>query len=196
MATWKQILLKAAGFGAGFALFVCLILWLWSWYSSRPKPPKPWDTRKITAEYDVASTEKAENKDKTFAIYYTLQNNTDYDYEIKDKDSAILAAQLKREKSVSMNWDQKWLHYETPVFVPAHGRVRFCVHLAYPYVNSPPEPTKDAKAIYEYDTGIAKYLKNEMGNLNGFVLYDQTNRYEVLLPNGWDARAEKAYQNN
>jgi hypothetical protein len=194
MATWKQILLKAAGFGAGFALFVCLILGFWSWYSKRPKPPKPWDTQKITAEYDVATTETTQNKNETFAIAYTLQNNTDYDYEIRDKESVILAGLLKRQKSASTNWDENWLHYDTPVFLPAHGRVRFSIHLGYPYEDAPKEPTEDDKAIYEYHTGIAKYLKNKLSNLDGFVLYDQTNRYEIVLPNGWDTRAERPYK--
>jgi len=29
-------------------------------------------------------------------------------------------------------------------------------------------------------------MKKEFANLDGFVLFDTTNRYQINLPNGWD----------
>jgi hypothetical protein len=55
---WKRILLRAAGFGAGFALSLALILGVALWYESRPKPPKPWDAKTIRAEYDHVTGER------------------------------------------------------------------------------------------------------------------------------------------
>ena len=33
---------------------------------------------------------------------------------------------------------------------------------------------------------IADYMKKEFANLDGFVVFDSTNRYQINLPNGWD----------
>ena len=33
---------------------------------------------------------------------------------------------------------------------------------------------------------VADFMKKEFANLDGFVLFDTTNRYQINLPNGWD----------
>ena len=65
---WKRWLFRSAGFGAGFALALVFLAGGWFWYSSRPKPPKPWDTKAIQAEYDYVSSE---GKDNDIVFYYT-----------------------------------------------------------------------------------------------------------------------------
>jgi hypothetical protein len=32
---------------------------------------------------------------------------------------------------------------------------------------------------------IADYMKKEFSNLDGFGVFDSTNRYQINLPNGW-----------
>jgi len=188
MPSWKQVLLKAAGFGAGFALCSIAFGLVWYWYSSRPRPPKPWNEKAITAEYDVATTE---GNDKTFVIYYTLQNNTDFDYKVQDQRELSFAGELRRQKGASFDHEDDFYGGNFPLFIPAHGRVRFGIHVKYPYKNGPTEPREGDDAIYDYNTGVAKYLKTEFKNLNGFVMYDSTNRYQIRFPNGWDKRAEE-----
>jgi hypothetical protein len=181
--TWKSVVLKAAGFGAGVGLSLCLFVAAWGWYSSRPKPPKPWDTKAVSAEYDGVTTESDTNLGTTFVVYYTLQNNTEFDYELKEQgEQVLLAGQLEREKSASIDNDN--LKGQFPLFIPARGRVRFALHLKYPYSGGA-EPTEGVDAIHAYRAKVADFMTTELNNLNGFVLYDQQHRYEILFPKGW-----------
>jgi hypothetical protein len=32
---------------------------------------------------------------------------------------------------------------------------------------------------------LAGYVSKEMGNVDGFVVFDETNRYQINFPKGW-----------
>lgn len=78
---WKRMLLRVAGFGAGFAAVSALILGFGLWWLHRPAKPKPWNTTAITASFAQLSSE---GENYTIVFVYTLQNNTDADYRIAD----------------------------------------------------------------------------------------------------------------
>jgi hypothetical protein len=185
---WKRMFLKAAGFGAGFAILLILIGGGLLWYSNRPKPPKAWDAHAIVAEYDYVTTQGDANN---IAVYYTLQNNTDFDYEIPSADQIQLAAKLGRENSLSIEKSGgDALAGDFPVFVPAHGRTRFGLHLRYPYGEKYDSAASEDER-YDFGTKLAKYMTTELTNLDGFVVLDQTRRYKIELPSGWKARSNE-----
>src|SRR5438552_15760506 len=115
MPLWKKILLRSAGFGAGFALMLSVIAGVWVWYSDRPKPPKPWDSRAITAEYDYVTPEDEKNY---LTFYYALQNNTDIDYRISGEAGVEITGKLKRENSFGQ-FGQNFVMVGYPIFIPA-----------------------------------------------------------------------------
>jgi hypothetical protein len=49
MENWKRIVLKAAGFGGGFAVVAAIILGVVASWSGRPAKPKPMNTHAVTA---------------------------------------------------------------------------------------------------------------------------------------------------
>ena len=158
------------------------------WYSSRPKPPKPWDNHAVVAEYDYVTTQGDANN---IAVYYTLQNNTDFDYEVNLAGQIQLAAKLGRENSLSINKSgDNNLTGDFPVFVPAHGRARFGLHLKYPYGEKYDSNASEDER-YDFGTKLAKYMTSELSNLDGFVILDQTRRYKIEFPNGWKARSHE-----
>ena len=42
-----------------------------------------------------------------------------------------------------------------------------------------------AEDRHKYYAEVASHVAKTMSNLNGFVVFDETNRYEIDLPNGW-----------
>jgi hypothetical protein len=185
---WKRLFVKAAGFGAGLALMLSVVAGGLLWYSNRPKPPKPWDNRAIVAEYDYITTEGDKNN---IDVLYTLQNNTSYDYQVSSAVEVQLAGKLERENSLAIEKSEEGLvNADFPLFVPAHGRSRFGIHIAYPYSEKFDSQAPD-DVRYDFGTRLAKFAASEFSNLDGFVLLDQSRRYRIELPSGWRVRAKE-----
>jgi len=186
MDGWKKILFRAAGFGIGFALLSAIIIGSALWWSSRPVKPKPWNTKAITATFDTLNTEGETN---TLEFVYTLENNTDVDYRASDGNQIHLASNLVSQHSLSFD-TQNFITTDYPIYIPAKSRVRFELHLAYPYpikqdVNARPD------IRYDYTTVLAQFVDKTFRNLDGFVLLDDNARYQVMMPNGWAERAKE-----
>lgn len=189
MVGWKRVLLIAAGFGGGFAVVLASIVAGWAWYQSRPEKPKPWDAKAIIATFDYPDTESGEPEGPVgfrpdmLVLYYTLENTTDVDYH-SPQEQLEVDGRLKREKSLTggslVTLDKE------PVFIPAKQRRRFSVHVHYPVKETfGPEPKTKEETRKRWML-IAGYMKKEYSNLDGFVVFDSTNRYQINLPNGWD----------
>jgi hypothetical protein len=186
MSTWKSILLKAFGFGAGFALTLSLIGGLWAWRDSWPKPPKPWNKQAITAEYDYVLPEG----DKDNLVFrYILQNNTDFDYRV-DSDAGInIANKMKRENGLG-TFASHYITSEYPIFVPAKSRASVSLRIPYPYpIKEKEDPTSDERK--QYRTDVAQFVTHKLSNLDGFALFDTSNRFEIDFPNGWEQLAKQ-----
>jgi hypothetical protein len=131
MAEWKRPLFIGVGWGFGTAVGLVLLVGGFLWYQSRPKPPKPpkpWNNAAIRADYDDADTE-GDNND--IVISYTLENTTDFDYRVEDSHGITMNGKLAKEHSLSLFSGLSKIDF--PIFVPAKKRVRFTIHLAYPY---------------------------------------------------------------
>src|SRR5260370_27823936 len=182
MIEWKRPLFIGIGWGLGTAVGLALIAGGFLWYQSRPRPPKapkPWNTVAIKAEYDVTETEGDKN---TIIFYYTLENTTDFDYRIEDGQNVLMSATLMKQKNFSPFGENEKIDY--PLFVPAKKRVRFRIHLAYPCPVKAKE-NADLEERRKHRREVEKYVMDEMGNLAGFDLLDETNRYEIIFPGGW-----------
>jgi len=108
---------------------------------------------------------------------------------VSDADIRAAIGKLKQEKGL-IAFANHYVTTEYPVFVPAKNRVWISLIIPYPY----PVKEKDKPNLEErkqFTTEVAKYLTNEMGNLDGFVLFDTANRYEIDFPNGWAERAKQ-----
>ncbi len=186
---WKKWFWRSAGFGAGVAFILVIIIGGAIWWYDRPKPPKPWNTKAITAEYDYVSTEGEKN---SIVFYYTLVNNTELDYRVSNGSDVDLSIRLARENSISQEakGDDNLMRGDFPIFVPAHGRARFGIHITYPYSEKYDDKATDDEK-HDWGTKLAKYITNELGNVDGFAIFDSIDRYELVFPNGWKERAKE-----
>jgi len=179
---WKRLIVIGASFGVAFALALSAIVAATLWYSSRPKPPKPWKSKAIIATFDYPGVEEDTNP-KTIVLYYTLENTMEADYRMPKKDQLGIKGRLRWENSLSGG--SLFPIDEDENFLPPEQRRRFALHLGYPMkAELVPEQTKgDQRRQWQV---IANFMKKEMPNLNGFVTFDTVNRYQIELPNGWD----------
>jgi hypothetical protein len=186
MQTWKIVLLRSVGFGAGFAVVLCAVAGTWFRYAARPKPPKPWNKTAITAEYGYV---RPEGEKGYLAFNYVLQNNTDFDYRVESDSGIEITGRLKSEKGFSTFAD-RYVTADYPIFLPAKSRVRVSLNIPYAYpIKEKDKPNEEESK--QYTTAVAKYVTDEMGNLGGFVLFDTVSRYEIDFPGGWEERAKQ-----
>jgi len=182
MENWKKILLRAAGFGGGFALVGAIILCGLLLWSSRPTKPKPWNKTAITASFNNLRTEGPQH---TIVYEYTLQNNTDADYRLDDDANAHLG--FKRMQTDSMDFsDKTFVKAAYPIYIPAKSRVNLELHMPLPYSSDVDYDAPD-DVQHDYYTKLSHFVAQTISNVNGFVLMDDTARYEIDLPNGWTA---------
>jgi hypothetical protein len=158
------------------------------WYQNRPHPPKPWNSKAITATYDYPDTESgpADNvgfRPDQLVFYYTLENTTDFDYRIPQRDQFQLTGKLARENSLTGD-DQNLTLGGEPLFLPAKQRVRVGIHLGFGVKSSfgPSDTSDDRKKRRK---AIAEYMNDNANNLDGFVLFDLENRFRIDFPSGW-----------
>ncbi len=186
METWKKIFLRAAGFGAGAIVAAAVVIGVFVWWSKRPEKPKPWNTSAITASFDSIDTEGDTN---TLIFVFTLQNSTDVDYQVQDDSSIHLGAMLQRSKAFSFD-KSDFLKTDYPIYVPAKSRVRFKLHVHYPY-SIREDLTASDDVRHDWETKICKFANDEFSNLSGFVLMDERSRFQVTMPNGWTERSKE-----
>ncbi len=93
-----------------------------------------------------------------------------------------MSAKLQKQNNLSPFHEDGKIDY--PILVPAKKRVRFRVHIEYPYPEKE-EENVNAEERKRYREAIEKYITDELSNLDGFDMLDETNRYEIIFPAGW-----------
>lgn len=152
---------------ATFAACVLLLAW-------PMRPSTPWNTTAIKAEYDFAESDEVGQ----IAIVYTLENTTEYDYQVAPGPESPLCERLKRERSIETEPGSVGAH---SVWVPAKTRVQFPLYLN---VDGPKQMESSLSPEETGQHGIVadEYIAREMPNVQGFVLLDRKNRYAVEFP--------------
>jgi len=186
MEEWKKLAIRAAGFGAASVIIAALLIGSFAWWSRRPVKPKPWNNKAITASFEAMDTEGDNN---TITFIYTLQNNTALDYRVSDGGMIHLGAVLKRSKEFSFERGS-FLSVDYPFYLPAKSRIRFVLHIRYPY-SIKDDLTASDDARHDWETNLCRFANKQFSNLNGFVLLDENTRYQVDMPNGWTSRANE-----
>jgi hypothetical protein len=175
MENWKKIVLKAAAFGAGFAVVAAIFLGVTLWWSGRPPKPKPWDSKSITATFITAKSYGG--ADSYFEFEYGLKNNTDGDYRLPEKLTVMSKNGSDTLQEVAAPW--------TPVnvFVPSHQTIDYKLTISYKSLFG--DRTPDPDRAKEID-----FLNQQMQNSKGYVIFDEVNRYEIDFPSGFSKQSK------
>ncbi|OFW24780.1 MAG: hypothetical protein A3H27_11485 [Acidobacteria bacterium RIFCSPLOWO2_02_FULL_59_13] len=187
LPVWKRLLLLSAGASAGFALTMAVIIGSFLWYYSRPKPPKPWNTKAIKATFSKITPKEyfdAEcNERYDLVLDYILENVTDWDYSLADASDILWMRKLPTQDAMQPEYE-----YKSPFQIDIPARQRVLVRVQPPLTideairRMRSEPTCQAiarKSKIDISAGLIP------GDFAGFVLFDKPNRYQINFPKGW-----------
>ena len=183
MAEWKRPLLIAIGWGLGTAVGLVLLVGGFLLYQDRPKPPKPWNMVAIVSKNppSFVSSKDFENVEFTYAV----ENSTNLDYEITS-DGAIKVIARYKDGTLSAPLPREVRHLDLPVFIPAKEKGQLTLSVALGEI-----PKRNASERDEqYHERLRAYCEEHIGTVANFVLFDETNRYQINLPR-WLAEPPK-----
>jgi len=184
MNFWKRSIIFGVSTGASFAILVCSAYGILLWYRSRPIPPIPWN--KDAIKTSLTGVDYYESH----ATYsYTLQNMTGTDYLLTLESNFVFNSKLKQEDSLYKE-DISTIKDNFPIHLPANQKVVFTIRdwaflsdeeVKRLHAKEPSGLKGDAaiNARKDYQRSLAAILKEEASNLNGFVLFDYRNHYQI-----------------
>ena len=180
MAPWKQLLLRSLGVGVGIGVGIAIAVGVYAWYSSRPKPEKPWDASAITASFLSADTA---GEDNHLRFLYILENHTEQDYRVRTTSELLLSAVVQENDSLTGGGHAKF--QDDSIFLPAKQHVEVEIELPDYHFPGERHPNDTSDEHKKYKEAVGKYLNDSLPRLNGFAAFDDTNRYRINFPNGW-----------
>lgn len=193
MPAWKRFFFIGAGFGTAVVILAVAIAGGWGWYQSRPQKPRPWNASAIIATFDHPDTEPGPEKGdgvppNDIVLYYTLENMTEFDYQLPLKDHREINAKLKESNSIVPV--KHLIALDEGVFVPGKQRVRIKLTMHFAAMtNLSYEDTKENRR--KRGNEIVDHLKNEFSNIDGFVMFDPGSRYQINFPGDWKSKDSK-----
>jgi hypothetical protein len=181
MQSWKRILIRSLGFGAGFAFVAGLLLATAVWWQQRPKS---WSSKAVTAKIgELALTQRGEEVDMHFQ--YALANNTKDDYRLPEAPNGTLMRTLKASQSIAKVDDFTW----PGVMVPSHQTVSATFEVVYrfsDYGTSAAEVYGSNNPQREVTSNLTKFVNQRLKDFpDGFVFLDERNKYRIELPSDW-----------
>jgi hypothetical protein len=171
-STWMARWIKAGlvGLAAGaLALILALVISPRTRFFGRRSDA--WDSRAIESTFAGVRVREIDPTHASVVFFYDLDNKTDSDYRLATGPNVVIMSRLRADGSLSS--DQP-VALDSAAFVPAKNRTRIAVEVRYPF-DWPPQ--RDASA----DRQIRQLVADQVVGLNGFVLFDQSTRYQIEL---------------
>ena len=141
----------------------------------REEPPK-WNQGTISAGYVGTQLKEIDKTRSSVIISYDLENYTDADYRLIDNPGLVILSRLKSDGSFSQ---EQPIQLSYPVFLPARQHARLAIEITQPFN----WPSQDDSA---YLDKMRNFVKQRLENVGGFVVFDQSNHWQLELPSGWD----------
>ncbi len=170
----KTRLLKIAAASAGAIPMLCLLGAVALWYVSRPKPTPPWNENALTT--NELPSFGVNDDDNSFYLSYTVQNAMSTDYTIEHLQPKLLA--VVSNGSLSNPIEENRLTLRTPIFIPSHQKGTITVYLKA--LKAPEQKRDESDDVYH--ERLRQYLNDHVKGVQGFVLFDESSRYQINLP--------------
>ena len=181
MENWKKILLKAAGFGGGFAVFGAIILGTITWWVSRPTS---WKTNAVTAKYSTL-TARQTNDVVQMDFVYSLTNHTKNDYSLPPFVAGSLMRRLPESDSVEKLDDVTW-DYDVKIPPKQTVDIKFTVSYKLSDFNmTADEINGPGTNGEEVPPKFVEFINRRMKEANGLRFYDYSSKYQIDMPSGW-----------
>jgi len=138
--------------------------------------PSTWNQGTISAGYIGSQLKEIDKTHSALIISYDLENNTDSDYRLTDGPGVVILSRLKSDGSYSQ---EQTIRLGYPVFLPARQHARLAIQITQSF-NWPAEEDS------AYLEKMRDFVKQRLENVGEFVLFDETNHWQLELPSGWE----------
>ena len=160
---WKRFALKWLAVGAGVGLVAILAVGSLIWYSSRPKPPKPWNTNALIARNSPGFSVHDEGKKLQFS--YAVENTTENDYQVESNYQVKVLIKTS-DGSFSQLLPDEVEHIILPIFIPAKQTGAIVLELTISGI-----PIKESsESDDEYHERVRAFCEKRLKGVKGFVL--------------------------
>ena len=183
--SWKDALWVIGSAGAAL-LGISLYTGNGLFFKRLPRQQSAWNQATISAGYIGSQLRQIDKTRASLVISYDLENNTDADYRLNDGSGVVILSRLKSDGSYSQ--DQP-IRLSYPVFLPAKQHARLAVEITQPF-NWPADA--DSGSLEK----MRSFVRQRLGNVAEFVLFDEANHRQLELPSGWDQLEEMPEQSD
>jgi hypothetical protein len=180
---WKRLAIISLFGGVGIAVTLAAILGVVVWYSSRPKPPKPWNTNAIVADGPPGFSTSTDGK--KIRLSYSLNNKTDGDFQF-DSDTSFKLVMKTKDGTFTPPIAKDSGSVDLPVFIPAKQKAFFDLWLVM--FDIPQSGVNEAADAYH--ERLRAFLE-QYPNIDSFAVFDETSRYQINLPR-WKSEPTKS----
>ena len=171
MARWKEL----APMGVIACAILLLLISIFGRFASTRSSATTadaWNSKAIEATCAGIRVREIDPTHAAVAFLYDLDNKTDTDYRLVKGPNIVIMDRLKPGGTLTS--DER-VGLESTAFVPARNRTRITLEITHSF-NWP--TLGDTAADREFNQLVA----GDLGGLLGFVLFDQTGRYQIELP--------------
>jgi hypothetical protein len=159
----------------GFLLPLLLVFGKSPQAQTVPKPAPPWNVHAIESTFAGVRVREIDASNSAVVFLYDLDNRTDSDYRLAKGPTVVIMSRLKSSSSLS---SEKLVTLSSSAFVPAKNRTRIALEIRQPFI----WPGRmDAKS----QGRIRQLVAGEIADIHGFVLFDESTRYQIDLPGTW-----------
>ena len=137
--------------------------------------PKPWNSSAITATYVGTQLRQLDSGNAALYLAYEVQNHTDSDYRLADGPQALVMTRLRADGSLS---SQQQVKLSYPTFLPARQRARVALEILSPFG----WPGENDSAFQDK---LRDFVNQRLAEAQSFVLFDQSDRFQIEFPSGW-----------
>jgi hypothetical protein len=143
-------------------------------------PASVWNSSAIQSSFAGVQVKEVDATHAKLIFSYDLDNNTDTDYKVANGPTTVVMTRLKSNGSVS---SEEPVALDASVFLPARNRTRIALEITRNF--NWPAQLPEAQIGPVNQEKFRALVSQEVGNLSGFVLFDQATHFQVELPGGW-----------
>jgi hypothetical protein len=177
----KQLLIIASS--AGVVLLLAILTLARPLFKNTPveaRTQSGWNREGIKAKYVAAQLREVDKAHCSLILSYDLNNQTDLDYRLTDGAGVVIMSRLKGDGSLSQ---EESIHLSYPVVLPARQRARLAIELSKAFA----WPRDDS----HYEEKLKEFVKQRLGDVRGFVLFDEASHSQIDLPAAWPELQDK-----
>jgi len=146
-----------------------------------------WNSAAIQSNFAGVQVKEVDATHARLIFSYDLANNTDADYQVTKGPTTVVMTRLKSNGSLS---SEEPIELYNSVFLPARNRTRMAVTITRGFNWPAGLPESQIGPVnQERFRGL---IAQEVANLSGFVLFDQTTHFQIELPGGWQELQPRA----